>query len=357
MARNGKGLQDLVDGLGGGDEARTNAVWRGVGLLHCLGLVEFKSLSPHSEKSADRTFDDSFDDTDTLTEETTSRFKGESLSERRRNRSARSREPKASRAATPEPPSPSIPDDPKWFYKKAAEIEAMNPLLAIGLDPDLVEEAITPAVARSAFRARASEFHPDRLSNFSAESREAAEGVFSAFSELRSRLASQEDIEKCIKLLVQERTGVKEITEFDRERARVMGRKAAGFMRFRKWEPARELLKQAQALDPENVMLTLREHFCAGILHEVPFARAAKAVEALEPTGKADQAERLYRAGWLWRLAHKDKKALRCFLDTLQVDPNNVEAKREVRILQKRMGEGAEKREKSIPFGRFFKKK
>ena len=128
-------------------------------------------------------------------------------------------------------------------------------------------------------------------------------------------------------------------------------------MRFRKWEPAKELLRQAQALDPENVMLTLHERFCSGILHEVPFAQAAKDIEALEPKGKANQAERLYRAGWLWKLAGKEKKAFRCFQETLSVDPNNVDAKREVRLLQKRMGEGSEKRELNIPFGRFFKKK
>ena len=233
----------------------------------------------------------------------------------------------------------------------------MNPLLAIDLDPEVFEGKITPDTVRSAFRQSAAEYHPDRLSHLSKESCEAAEGVFSAFNELRGRMSTQDDIDQAIRSLHQERTGEREITEFDRERARVMGRKASGFMRYRKWVPARELLKQAQGLDPENIMLVLWERFCAGILQEIPYAEAAKVIEDLEPEGKVGQAERLYRSGWLWKLAGQDKKALVRFKETVQIDPSNVDAQREVRLLEKRRGESEEKADSNIPFGRFFRRK
>jgi len=254
-------------------------------------------------------------------------------------------------------PVETVVKNPADLYKKAAEIEAMNPLLAIGLDPDELEEGITPDTVRSAFRKCASAYHPDRLGELDGETREAAEAVFASFNELRSLLNNQADIDKTIKRLRQERTGVKEITEFDRERARVMGRKASGFMRHRRWQPALELLRQAQALDPENVMLGLWQVFCQGILQEVPYAQAAKSIEEMQPAGKKNQAERLYRAGWLWKLGGQEKRAMGSFQETLKVEAGHLEAQRELRVLQKRLVAPEEKSETSIPFARFFKKK
>jgi hypothetical protein len=360
MAAKGQSLQSALAALGGGSPQRSDSAWQCIGILTALGLLglsEAKTAPSPLYREEERVLEDE-DSTEVLSRP----YTAESLSSRRRrNEERRGRPPspplQSPQASNSPPASPEITDDPSYFFNKAAEVGAMNPLLAIGLDPEQVTGPITPEVARSAFRKCAAEYHPDRLHHLSGPSREAAEGVFWAYTELRGRLGTQAEIDTIIKQLVQDRTGVKEITQFDRERARVMGKRASSFMRHRKWEPAQKLLRTAQGLDPENVMLRLREHFCAGILHEVPFAQAAKAIEALEPTGKAGQAERLYRAGWLWKLAGKEKRAFLRFRETLEVDPKNLDAQREVRLLQKRLVESAEKSETTIPFGRFFKKK
>jgi|GEM_PF-2329448 len=371
MASKGQTLQGVIMGLGGGDPERQKSAWQAVGLLMALGMLKLDVAQTTAVPEDVDLEDLKPSSTETAHESVSSRTRDarESLSSRRQSSTARRRSGSARKSAEPgagvetekpkesKPPELDIPDDPDWFYKRAAEVEAMNPLLAIDLDPDVVEEKITPDTVRSAFRKSAAVYHPDRLSHLSKESREAAESVFSAFNELRGRMSTQDDIDQAVRRLHQERTGEREITEFDRERARVMGRKAAGFMRYRKWVPARELLKQAQSLDPENIMLVLWENFCAGILQEIPYAEAAQVIEGLEPEGKTGQAERLYRSGWLWKLAGNEKRALHRFKETVQIDPSNVDAKREVRLLEKRRGESEEKPDSNIPFGRFFRRK
>jgi tetratricopeptide (TPR) repeat protein len=225
------------------------------------------------------------------------------------------------------------------------------------LDPAEIKGPIRLDTVRAAFRKQAAVFHPDRLGSFSTESKEAAENVFSALSAVRDYFDSQAVIDRVAKQLERKRSGVKEITAFDREKALVSGRKAEALMRHRKWQAAQESLAQALAFDPENQLMVLRKHFCSGLLKEVPFVQAATAVEAIEVNGKKAQAERLYRAGWLWRLGDKNAKALRCLENALGLEPGHLEVKSELRMLKKRMGENEEKSERTLPFARFFKKK
>ena len=350
LAAKGTTLDEVIRGVGG-DESRAALAWKSVALLQSMGLIRLTDApmatsreskpGPEPETTATRT-------------EGATPSSTHSSSPRRARRSKRASSQSEDTAVAA---GPSVPDDPDALFKKAAEVEAMNPLLAIGLDPEEVSDKITPDRVRAAFRKEATVYHPDRLADLSSESREAAEAVFSAFNELRNHLSTQKDIDLCIKTLLQQRSGIKEITEFDRERARVMGRKAAGFMRHRKWQPALELIRQAKALDPENVMLTLWERFTEGILKEVPYEKAAKFIEDLQPEGKKNQAERLYRSGWLWKLAGKEKQAMRCFKAALDVVPSHMEAQSELRVLQKRHPGTSDKPESNIPFARFFKKK
>lgn len=336
LAAKGRTLEETLKEIGG-DEARQTLALRSVAMLRTLELIHF---SDHPKAEAQRN----------------EPVESESTTADSQASHAHS-PPQRKRATGSTAKIQKVPDDPDALFKRAAEVEAMNPLLAIGLDPDEVSEAITPEVVRAAFRREATVYHPDRLRELSVESQEAAEAVFTAFNELRNLIASQEDIELCIKKLQQERSGIREITDFDRERARVMGRKAAGYMRHKKWRPGLELIRQAKELDPENVMLLLWEHFGEGILKEVPYAEAAQKILELDIEGRKDRAERLYRAGCLWRLAGKEKQALRCFMDAVAALPSHAEAQTELRVLQKRQAETAEKVESNIPFARFFKKK
>ena len=337
LAAKGRTLQETLQEIGG-DEERQRLALKCLAMLKVLDLVQIAEkpqeapAPPHREERAPRQVSSTVS-------------------------SPRPDSKKSRPAAGNEPDPSSVPDDPDALFKRAAEVEAMNPLLAIGLDPDEVSDPITPEAVRAAFRREATVYHPDRLRNLSPEAQEAAEAVFTAFNELRNLVASQGDIEQCIKKLQQERSGIREITEFDRERARVMGRKAAGYMRHKKWRPGLELIRQARELDPENVMLCLWENFGEGILKEVPYAVAAQKILELEIDGKKERAETLYRAGCLWRLAGKEKRALRCFMDAVAAQPSHSEAQTELRVLQKRQAEISEKTESNIPFARFFKKK
>jgi tetratricopeptide (TPR) repeat protein len=362
-------LQAVLDSLGGGDPGREHTALKCIALLLELGLVALVPAPGASEIPVRREedFSEKLPPSEETTEKIDTPYKGESLSERRRARaSLRRSSPRISESTSsgpepekPTPPAaqPSIPDDPQWFVDKAVELAEMNPLLALGLDPAEIKGPIRLDMVRAAFRKQAAVFHPDRLGSFSTESKEAAENVFSALSALRDYFDSQAVIDRVAKQLERKRSGVKEITAFDREKALVSGRKAEGLMRHRKWQAAQESLAQALAFDPENQLMVLRKHFCSGLLKEVPFVQAATAVEAIEVNGKKAQAERLYRAGWLWRLGDKNAKALRCLENALGLEPGHLEVKSELRMLKKRMGENEEKSERTLPFARFFKKK
>jgi tetratricopeptide (TPR) repeat protein len=362
-------LQAVLDSLGGGDPGREHTALKCIALLLELGLVALASPPGGAEIPTRRgeDFSEEVSLSEEVTEEIESPYKGQSLSERRRARASRRRPSLHNSGSTdsspepeaPTPPTeePSPPDDPLWFLNKAAELAEMNPLLALGLDPAESKGPIRLDAVRAAFREQASAFHPDRLSSFSSESKDAAENVFSALSSLRDHLDSQAAIDHVVQQLERERSGVKEITQFDREKARVSGRKAEALMRHRKWQAAQEALAEALAFDPENQLMVLRKHFCSGVSKEIPFVQAATFIEEAEVEGKKAQAERLYRAGWLWRLGDKNDKALRCLQKALDMEPGHLEVKREMRMLKKRMDENQEKPERTMPFARFFKKK
>lgn len=334
LAAKGRTLSEALEEIGG-DGARQALARKSIAMLRALGLLQL-SDRPRMDRPA----------------------APESPPQETTNRALNRGDGKPPTSRKPEPEeSSSVPMDSDALFRRAAEVEGMNPLLAIGLDPDEIEEPITPDMVRSAFRREATAYHPDRLRGLSEEAKEAAEAVFSAFNEIRNLVTTQQDIDACIKKLRQERSGVREITDFDRERARVMGRKASGYMRHKKWQPGLELVRQAIELDPENTMLRLWECFGKGVLKEVSYEQAAQEILDLEIDNRKDRAEALYRAGCLWRLAGKEKQALRCFTDAVAKMPSHNEAQTELRVLQKRHSENAEKAESNIPFARFFKKK
>ena len=77
----------------------------------------------------------------------------------------------------------------------------------------------------------------------------------------------------------------------------------------------------------------------------------------MDVVGKKGRTERLYRAGWLWRLEGKNDKALRCFQDALKLEPGHLEAQRGQRMMEKQLDQKSGKSERTLPFARFFKKK
>lgn len=370
LAAKGLSLQAVLDSLGSVDKGRELIAMRCVALLLELGLVELSTVGNESENSGRRENDvaEELSFADEPTEEISLSHQGESLSERRRARASRRRtggrnpfssgdEPAPAPDPAPATPSPSIPDDPEWFRDKAAEIAGMNPLMALGLDPGESQKPVLLDTVRASFRNLASLYHPDRLSGFSDESKEAAEDVFSALSSVRDQLDTQAVIDSFVKTLQRERSGVKEVSDFDREKARVCGRQAEALMRHRKWKPAQASLNEALEHDPENHLMTLRAHFCSGLLKELPYSEAAAAVEDVNVDGNKGRTERLYRAGWLWRLAENDDKALRCFREALTLEPGHIEAQRGQRMIEKRLSKNTGKPERTLPFARFFKKK
>lgn len=394
LAAKGLSLQAVLDSFGSVDKGRELVAMRCVALLFKLGLVELEPVRKEAEspgrRESDVTDDLPFGDEETEetafadeeTEEISMSFRGGSLSERRRARGARRRtsgrnpfssgdesssggefssEDESSSGDEQKLRSPApnvtIPDDPKWFRDKAVELAGMNPLMALGLDPGESQKTVLLDTVRASFRGLASLYHPDRLNGYSEESKEAAEIVFSALSTVRDQLDTQATIDFIVKELQRERSGVKEVTEFEREKARVCGRKAEALMRHRKWKPAQALLNEALAHDPENHLMTLRAHFCSGLLKKVPYSEAAKAIEGVNVDGKKGRTERVYRMAWLWRLAGNEDKALSYFKDTLTLEPGHLEAQRGQRMMEKRVGEKTGKPERGLPFARFFKKK
>jgi tetratricopeptide (TPR) repeat protein len=160
--------------------------------------------------------------------------------------------------------------------------------------------------------------------------------------------------------------GEREVTDLDRERARVLERLANSRMQHRSWKAARDIWVQALEMTPDEPMFHLRERFCRAVLKEYPYDETAVAISKMDlkverelsvgERGKRE-VEKIYREGWLWKLAGEEAKALSCFRKIVALDPEHREAQREVRLHARRSKQSPAEGEKRRGFGSLLRRK
>ncbi len=312
-------LQRFVDLLSGGDARLSGEAWRTADLLIQLELV--------------------------------------SLSDRRPEQSVRS---VSARPEVEKDTGATV----KQLREFLAEIQEAHPLAAMGFDPD-DKEPITVSRLRGAFRDLARKYHPDRISSGVEEVRVAAEDIFTVLNEIREELEEPEILKKAVRSFQRE-YGEREITELDRQRARVMERLANSRMQHRSWKAARDLWVQALEITPDEPLFLLRERFCRAVLKEVPYGEAAVEIADMDlkverelATGERGkrEVEKIYRVGWLWKLAGDEAQALSNFRRAVELDPAHREAQREVRLYDRRTQQASGETQKRRGFGSLLRRK
>ena len=310
-------LGKVSKGTGGRDEAN-----RAVALLFAFGLIEFtvETVAPNVDREADNNEKTDVD-------------------------------------------SDAV-DSNGWTVEslEAAErkFTQQHPFQIFGLVCDESSNKITPYDVRSAFRKVAADFHPDRFADATEDVQVAAEKVFAYLNHSRSKIESQEDLDRTIRRFMPKKSKEGVVTEIDRSKAKGYMRTAEARMRHGKWSDAREFILQAIEQVPEDKGFQVLEIFCRGVMKTLSYAKAAALIEEVETDTTRQHAEKYYRAGWLYKLGGDQKSAKDRFNKALVHDPNHVDCSRELRMLGSRTKNEAKakrKDETKIPFARFFKKK
>jgi len=277
------------------------------------------------------------------------------------------------RSSTFETPAAPLKDDDShnedeshsgWTVEDLEAVERQfsrqHPFQIFGLVCDETSKKITPYDVRSAFRKVAADFHPDRFSGASGEVQGAAERVFSYLNQARSKIDTQEDLDRMISRFMPKKSKDGVVTEIDRTKAKGLLRSAEARMRNGKWSEARDLLLNAIERIPDETRYQILEIFCRGVMKSITYKEAALLIEGLETNTARQHAEKYYRAGWLYKLKGDYKKAKEMYKKSLAHDPNHIDSARELRVIAKRVppqSESQDKADSKIPFSRFFKKK
>ena len=357
LSRRSLTLQRAIEKVS--SKGATPEVWRAIDTLLALGLIELGEEAPQRIPKAPAATPPELE-----REETTARSAMRGRSERhrmRRQERSRAKEERAEAALEEESPQTETKIWTVAALKKVhKEFSSSHPFQIFGLVVEEGDVEITPYDVRRAFRRVAAEFHPDRFTDATEPVREAAAEVFALLNNARSKIETTEDLQKTIRRLKPKKSGERVITELDRSKARAMARDAEIRIRRRNWGDAKELLEKAIELVPDDLLYQLRATFCRGVLQELPYDEAAREIEKLDIDGRAANAERLYRAGWLWKLHGNHKESMRCFQAVLKFDPDHTDVNRELRMVEKRQAAEVKSQKAAdtkVPFARFFKKR
>lgn len=236
-------------------------------------------------------------------------------------------------AATPVDHSARVEE----FRAMARAVREQHPFAALEIPKDEPVDKITRDRIESAFRALASRFHPDRLAGEPPEVREAAVEVFSALQEKRSALERPEVLKEAKDRHALEARGEVYVSDLDRERARVLYRKALSAERTRNWASCRDLARQAIAVDPKQAEYHLLALFCEALLKDRSPESAVTAIAALKFEPPRAQADAAWRQGWLLRIAGRNREAHQALKKALELVPDHFDARSELRALERQV--------------------
>lgn len=238
------------------------------------------------------------------------------------------------RATRPAPAAPAGPT-PEELLSLAQQLRAQSPLTALGL-AEIPAAEITRERVQSAFRAVANRHHPDRYSGQSEAHRAAAMEVFAALNEHSGVLAEPAALQLEVEKLACAQRGEVWVSELDKERAKVLIKRALAAEQARSFQSARELAQEALALYPGSVEGALLSAYFRAVLKELPLADALGLMDGLTLPNDRLRAEAAYRAGRLFTLADRPNDARARFTRCVELNPNHTDAQRELRVLQRR---------------------
>ena len=227
-------------------------------------------------------------------------------------------------------PWQSPPEKVEVHLKAAYEaLGATRPEVALGIRKvdDLADEVI-----EQRYRDACARYHPDRYLGSNQAVRALAEGCFSRVSDAYHRLKDPATCEQARDRLVFKETGKRPVNDKTRSRARVDFKRAEMLFRQRKYDDAAKSAARACTGDPERweyKYLHLRAAWHAG---QQDTQTTVDAVLALEGMSSIERGEAIYVAGEMQLKDGRKTEAYKLFRQAVSVDPENVGARRRIRL-------------------------
>ena len=222
--------------------------------------------------------------------------------------------------------------------RRARDLLNAAPLDALGIEPKESMSWLNIDGVSKQYRKVATPFHPDQIGRRPMAYQAAASAVFSALTEAKDkltrepgRLKEEKERWEC------KAKGVPFVSRLDRDEARVCFKRAQGHEHYRNWQEALDELDQAIVLDGSDLLYPVMRAFVLTVLKQREVADAISDIrEVCKDGGIIPRVEGLYRIGRLYKMADRPRDALASFENLLEIVPDHLGAKREVRLLRKR---------------------
>jgi len=239
----------------------------------------------------------------------------------------------------PQPAAAAVQADPRARLTKLLKrLEGDNPFERLGLGPDATREAIDKARAQLAY-----ETHPDRFTGAPAAVQRLAQ---QAFQQIQATYEALSDTERLVEyrkdpLLERHQSEALEDARMALEGERHFQQGIRALKQHR-WKPAFEGFRKAVDAYPDE-----GEYHCYyGWTYYLVHGRREDSLKAaFEHVKHGAKLAPKSAAGWLflgrlYQMVDRFERAEQMLLRSLQCDPRNVEAMRELRILETRRPKG-----------------
>lgn len=223
--------------------------------------------------------------------------------------------------------------------RRSKEILNAPPLEALGIEPKENMAWLDVDGISKQYRKVATPFHPDQIGRRPAPYQAAASAVFSAMTEAKDRLTREPGLLKEEKERWEcKAKGVPFVSRLDRDEARACFKRAQGHEHYRNWQESLDELDRAIELDSADLLYVVMRAFVLTILKQRSVPDAIGDIrEICKDAGIIPRVEGLYRIGRLYKMADRPRDALASFENLLEIVPDHLGAKREVRLLRKRI--------------------
>lgn len=223
--------------------------------------------------------------------------------------------------------------------RRAQELLDAPPLEALGIEPANSMAWLDVDGVSKQYRKVATPYHPDQIGRRPSAYQTAASAVFSAMTEAKDSLTRDPALLKEEKERWEcKAKGVPFVSRVDRDEARACFKRAQGHEHYRNWQQALDELDRAIELDPGEDLYPVMKAFVLTILRKRQVSDAIGDIrEICKDAGIIPRVEGLYRIGRLYKMAERPRDALASFENLLEIVPDHLGAKREVRLLRKRI--------------------
>lgn len=320
-ASRGGSPEDLLVRVAGTDEARRKDALRALDALHVFGLIELQEAPMEAPPGAP-TVELARPTTDVRARPPTGEAPRPSTAE-------------AERAApTAELPKQTA-EDPRVdrFRDTLARLEKCVPVEILELSD---KRRLTDEDIATAYREVSKRYHPDLYFNAPPAVRSLAEACFSRVNAAHEALRAPGGIAEARRFLDAKASGQPYVSEKDHQAARVAFRRGEIAFRNREWKPAYDDFSEAARLDAVTWPHALLAAHAGYLAKALTLEQAVTGIDALTTTTPQRKAEALVVTATLLKLAGKNDPALKRFKAALDADPDNRDAQRELRLVERR---------------------